>query len=184
MFDSITKEISYQPLYDYRRNLGKISFLRFFDIPVGIKIDALGIFEPRTFEDTNMYMASQLPRGIEFLAHTLRFYTTARNEERDRIMQAGHLEFRLGNKLIFEDSPLAKFPALYDTFPWDALQKDLNAMEIYRIGLDKITQKITPCRIESNQAFEVRITYANPIKISPRTCVGVIIDGYRLHEAY
>lgn len=184
--DNPPQEIMFAPLFDYRdaTKNSLISSMQFFHLPCGI-------FDPSTQQmitamDTNSLLAGGfLPSGVRFLITTIKFYCSlVPGTERNALMHApALLTLTIGHKLYVEDGPLAKFPALFDTFPFalDPLDS-LNKLDIYRVALDKVTNKITPLQLESHQPFEVQVHFKEPYVPSRKFRYGVILDGFRTRD--
>jgi hypothetical protein len=177
-------EVIWQPLYDYQTyaQAGQLS-LNFFQVPAG---------NTKTFADTNMQMAAQLPAGMNFLAVGIEvmFFpggtieSTAANSIADDtrlvMTSACFLELNLFEKNYLRESPLQVFPpqtgltgfaatAITSGTDGSLVEYARNAGPLYQI---------TPLRIPSTQNFSVKMTWPAVQAISAAGRIGVRLLGF------
>jgi hypothetical protein len=182
--DYTAQEVIYGPLYDYRRNVRSLSGpMNFFWCPMGHTLHNED--NPRTMQDTNMCIASQLPYG--FVATALRFYTNARGQDRYNLLDQGMLKFAVGSKIYSTVAPLAMVPAIFDQFP---ITPQLLArvddpsllLRDYEHALKETLFKIVPIHIECHQSFSVSIDFQE-LEFSRPITIGVNIDGFPMRNS-
>jgi len=195
---AMTDEI-YQPLFDsVRIKTGPINH-QFFANPVG---QCAG--QPphvNTHEDTNMYLAGQLPMGQQFYCTGVGVYfvpnvdglkRTARDDISETlfILGLGYLQFRVQNRVYLGMAPLGSMPPpfpMYWAYDEPKLKKLLSPSKA--IGDGYIAYKpgggfqIVPIYIDGGQSFGVRVQIDNFFELSHWGKLGVMLDGRLIRQA-
>jgi hypothetical protein len=178
-------EVIWQPLYDYQTYAagGQLS-LNFFQTPAGSGT--------KSYADTNMQMAAQLPAGMNFLAVGIEvdFFpggtieTTIANSLADDVRlvytSAAFLEVNLFEKNYLREAPLIKFPPAAGLTGFAATNITAGGdgcLIEYARNCGPLYQ-ITPLKIPSTQNFNVRITWPAVQAISVAGRIGVRLLGF------
>lgn len=182
------KEVIFQPLYDYQTYAlaGQLN-LNFFQVPNGAGT--------KTYADTNMEMAGQLPAGMNFLAVAVEVkifptasieHTAASNfiEDMYKITTGGFLEFNMLQKNYLREAPIGVFPDAsgLDGFAATGLTTGDGSVIGYATNNGPVYQ-ITPIRIPSSQNFTVRMGWGTAIPISAPARIGVRLLGFTYRNA-
>jgi hypothetical protein len=178
------KEVIWQPQYDFQAyaQAGQQT-LSFFQVPNGQN--------GKTYADTNMDMAGQLPAGMNFLCTgiEIQFYPggalefTAANgvlDDQYSVMKSGYLEFKLLQKNYLREAPLAVFPPLTGLVGFAAtnLAAAGDGSLIAYARNSGPTYQITPIAIPSSQNFSVVLNWPTAIAVSVAGRIGVRLLGY------
>lgn len=178
-------EVIWQPLYDYQTyaQAGQLS-LSFFQVPAGNGA--------KSYADTNMQMAAQLPAGMNFLAVGIEvdFWPagsiehTGANSISDDVRlvytSACFLELNLFEKNYLREAPLVKFPPA-SGFTGFGATNITSGTDGSLIDYAKATgplYQITPLKIPSTQNFNVKITWPAVQAISAAGRIGVRLLGF------
>lgn len=206
------RDAIFSPLYDYQAypTAGALNFT-FFAVPQGGgTTSALGATGVKTLADTNMQVASQLPRGNRFLCigievefwpgntPGLRLAAVpsdaqfARNwDDTYNVLRSGYLTLNVQNRIFAQDAPLMKFPT--QTRLTGVATYNQNDTTAATIGFGQIEYAtacgagydITPVLLESTQAFTVNINFpavvATPSGSDAR--LGVRLVGKLIRDA-
>lgn len=159
-------------LFDYATyaNAGQTS-LSFFQSPVG----AAG----KTFADTNMDLAGQIPAGQSFIVTAIGvdFFpsqspeaTIANNKHTAdvyAVMKSGILEFKIGSKLYKNEGPLERFPCKNRLAGFSSAATTVAATNIvvdYAKSAGQI-HEIVPVKLTSNQNFVVTLKWPSVVAL-------------------
>lgn len=189
-----------QSLYDFQTYpAAGTTQLTFFAIPVGQN--------GKTYSDTNLNLAGQLPANQEFLVQSIEviFYPTvpavaaqnpaaygagaAANIINDvyTVMRTGNLQFTIGSKDYLREAPIGRFPpkthleinaALADTTTAGANQQSRIAYA-YAAGRPYLVSPVDLLLV-STQNFNVYLNWpegAQPLPSGNSGRIGVILDG-------
>lgn len=184
------KEVIWQPLYDIQTyaQAGQLN-LTYFQTPAGSG--------NKTYADTNMDMAGQLPAGMNFLCVgiELQFYpggtieTTAANSFIDDTYLVNKpgawLEFNLLQKNYLREAPLGVFPQQVglDGFAATNLAAASDGSLVEYARQCGPLYQITPVRIPSTQNFNVKITWPAVQAISVAAKLAVRLLGFTFRNA-
>jgi len=191
----------YQPLYDFQTydGVNGQTQMTFFAQPIGQS--------GRTFEDTNMESAGQMPApkeqlvtniqvvvlsGIDPVGANLTVGTPSQWNDVYSIFKTGYLDFFIGSKSYLTDAPLGKFSNDFRLAGSAALSDTTTSGTTELSKIDYATfagpiYEITPTRLVSNQNFNVTLNWkaATPLpSADTNTRIGVILGGflYRLSQ--
>lgn len=181
-------DVIYEPLYDYvTYSAAGQSSLSFFQNPIG----QLG----KTFEDTNMESAGQLPAPQKFIvkAICIDFFpgNVVSGAEADanlenwndtyNVMKSGWLEFKVGIKPRLRQAPVGAFPSTYRLAGTSALTGTPAGAGVVA-GVDYASMagqvfNIIPVTIPQNQNFSVTLNWNTPVPITTDARIGVKLMG-------
>jgi hypothetical protein len=184
------KEVIWQPLYDIQTYAaaGQLN-LTYFHTPAGSS--------SKTYADTNMDMAGQLPAGVNFLcvgielqffpAGTIEF-TGANNFADDtyKVFKPGsYLEFTLLQKTYLREAPLQVFPQQTGLtgFAGTNITSGTGGSLVEYARLCGPQYQMTPIRIPASQNFAVKITWPAVQTINAAAKLGVRLLGYTYRNA-
>lgn len=194
-------QVIWQPLYDYQvyPSAGQQQFT-FFQAPLGQG--------GRTYEDTNMESAGQLPNpkrmlvtGIEIgfisgavttsLAPTAR-PTATQISDLYAVADRGHLQFFVGSKSLLDEAGLVNFPRGVRAYNEPALADSTTAAAEGLSVIDYATfvgrpYRITPVELIANQNFRITVNFPNGLVAMPsgedgRICCRLLGYQYRLAQ--
>lgn len=185
-------------LYDYQAydTLGH-SFLNFFSVPVGQN--------SKTYSDTNMTLAGQLPKNQEFLIQSIevQFFPTTPTSAAQMpaafgaqaiaqiindvyiVTRSGNLNLTIGSKTYLQEAPVGKFP------PKTHMCVDAALADVTTAG-DNLQSRIAwayaggrpyqltpaPLLLPENQNFAVSLNWPEGAQaITSDARIGVILDG-------
>jgi hypothetical protein len=203
----------YQPLYDWQQYpLLGAAVMTFFALPVGQGASVMGAVGPKTYEDTNMEAAGQLPAPKEMLVTSIQvvFLSGApisvtnaagaaiQNDYINDVFAVcthGYLDFFIGSKSYLKDAPLSKFVNDFRLQGFSAAA-NTNATSQDNTGYATwvgAKYQITPIKLVSNQNFNVTLNWSalvpttgtgGPTGAGYNGRIGVILGGfqYRLSQ--
>jgi len=195
----------FQPLYDFQDYpAAGATQLTFFAQPIGQN--------GRTFEDTNMESAGQMPAPKEQLVTNIQVVllsnldpvvdgstpavaTSSQWNDVATIFGGGYLDFFIGSKSYLTDAPLGKFSNDFRLAGTSALA-DAGGAGAALSKMDYATfagpmYEITPTRLVSNQNFNVTLNWKAALPLPSSVVsgnvearIGVILGGflYRLSQ--
>jgi hypothetical protein len=181
-------EVIYQPFYDYQTLLAAgTTSQRFFQIPVGQA--------GRTFSDTNMELAGQIPKGQAFEITGVQFEiypvgataATTINaavaskfaDDVYNVLKGGHLILNIGSKEFIKQGNLFKFPPVNRMW-MDSSTTVATDRYVYASGGGRQYQ-VAPLLLESNQNFGVEIKDIAALPSGNNAKIGVTLNGF-LHR--
>ena len=193
-------EVIWQPIYDYQTyDAAGFTNQRFFVTPAGSGT--------RTFDDTNMELASALPVPVNMAITSIEvvFFpgTTIGNgdvlpgvvgdnwNDVQAVHEAGHLLLVIGSKEYLLEAPLGKFPQAFRIAGGAALADHTTAAASaiqqidYAVFAGPIYQ-IVPLRLISQQNFRVDLVFDNGAVALPSNndgVIGVRLNGFRYRLA-
>lgn len=180
-------EAPYQPLYDTVRlaatpqGLAHLG-LAFFQQPVGVKSAS----DPRTFEDTNMYLAGVLPEGNAYYVTSIGvWYAPDRHAPNDvlNVLSRGVLSLQIGNREYLKVSPLAALPPSFPMY-WAMDEEHLRDLlspiiaEGEGVKVNPKAFEIVPVYIPPKQWFSAIIDFPTPVVREVPGTLGVILYGH------
>lgn len=187
------QEIIWQSLYDSGTYLlAGQSQLTFFQIPNGSG--------GKTFEDTNMEAAGQLPSPQSFLCTGIsvdmfpaalpgRFavagaLATNLNDIYE-VFQSGFLEFNIGSKNYLREAPVGKFPSQYRIAGVTALATGLLAESLVTdyASVAGVPFNIIPFTIPQTQNFKVTLNWDTNVAITADMPIRVNLHGFLYRDA-
>lgn len=192
------KESVWQPLYHYQTyGTAGTTQLTFFQDPVGSG--------GRTYADTNMTSAGQLPKPQSMLVTAVQVVfisgaavsvaaAPAANDywlDMMALFESGWLEFFIGSKTYLRDAPIGKFSNDFRLAGHAAASDSTTAAAAQNVQIGYATfagpkYQITPIQLIANQNFNVTLNWpaavATPSGVDGR--IGVILEGflYRLSQ--
>jgi len=193
-------EVIWQPIYDYQTYAAAgFTSQRFFVTPAGSGT--------RTFDDTNMELASSLPVPINMAITSIEvvFFpagsigragllpgAVGENwNDVQAVHEAGHVSIVIGSKEYLLDAPLGKFPPAFRIAGGAALADHTTAASSsiaqidYAVFAGPIYQ-IVPLRLISQQNFRVDLVFDNGVVALPSGndgIIGVRFNGFRYRLA-
>lgn len=174
---------------------------QFFQVPLGQgTTTAPGATGAKTFNDTNMQSAGQLPQPQHFLVESIEiklyptpFPTTAdatdppaiANFVNDiyEISKSGDLDFFIGSKSYLREGPLDRFPPKTKLDGWssihfnEATATDLSISNEYATVVGRPYYLDPPVLLVPNQNFNVSLNWGALVPVSAIVRVFVILDG-------
>jgi hypothetical protein len=188
----------WQPLYDFQTYAlaGTTTEYIYFQVPQGQA--------GKTYADTNMQSAGQLPYPIKQLVTRIQvvvFPGSAVNatgaiatsglnwDDVYTLAKAGYVRFHIGSKDMLIDAPLGKFTTMFRLAGAAALADattaaaDLHSQIDYAVFAGE-PYDLDPKWLEPNQNFSVSLHFPTTTAINANARVGVILDGfqYRLSQ--
>lgn len=170
-----------QSLYDFQvyPALGN-SIMTFFQVPLGQGTPA------KTYEDTNMESAGQLPTPKMFLVEQISCFFfpglpivsaafAQQLNDLQQFVESGYLEFFIGSKPYLDEAPLLRFPQPNWIFGFAA---SFDADVAYGAASGKPYAMEPPILLIPNQNFKVTLNWPNglqPVSVAAR--VGVVMNG-------
>jgi hypothetical protein len=181
-------EVITQPLYDYQTyaQAGQ-TLLSFFQTQAGSS--------GKTFADTNMQMAGQLPANQRFLVGSIAVdfipagvasqtgaVVEANFNDMTKIANSGYLQFNLGTKQYYTGAPLKFFPTNTGVGGVGSLSDTTTAAAARVTTLDAPIMvgnvcRIKPIMIPSNETFSVSLNWPAAVSISVAGRIGVRLGG-------
>lgn len=192
-------EVIWQPLYDFQTYpAAGFTSLQFFAVPQGQG--------GKTFDDTNMELASALPVPINmaitsievifFPGNAINAAGTAANlsgasnwNDAQAVHEAGHLSCVIGSKEYVLDAPLGRFPQSFRLAGGAAVASETTAgvgQQIDYAVFAGAIYNIVPLRLISQQNFRVDLVFSNGAVALPSTVdgrIGVQLNGFRYRLA-
>lgn len=181
-------EVLYQPLYDYQTLLAAgASSQRFFQVPVGQS--------GKTFSDTNMELAGQIPKGQAFEITGIQFEiypagTTSANainnttaskfaDDVYNTLKGGHLILTIGSKEYAKQGNLFKFPPV-NRMAMDSSTTVATDRYVYSVACGR-EYSVAGLLLESNQNFGVELKDLAALPSGNNARIGVTLNGF-LHR--
>lgn len=185
----------WQPIYDYQTypTAGSTE-MQFFAVPNGQS--------SKSYADTNMEIAGSMPNpvvqhvtGIEVClwpataAASFGAQAASLNhKEVCDILEAGYLEFTVGQKLIVRDGPLMVFPPSFRLAGVAALADQTTAGANLHSRVDYATAAgrgydISPVNLNPNQNFTVKLKWGTAVAATAGGRIGVRLLGYQLRRS-
>lgn len=189
-------EVIWQPKYDFQTYAlaGTTTQYTYFQTPVGQS--------SKTFADTNMEAAGQMPAPKTFLVTAIQvvmfplmdvsaFGAQAVAEFSNDVYdlgKAGYLKFFVGSKDYLTDAPIGKFACEFSMSGFAALadQSTIAASLQSRISYSSWRgpkYAITPIMLERNMNFNVTLNFPSTTAVSANVRLGVILDGYEYRNS-
>jgi len=187
------QEIIWNPLYDSGTYLlAGQSQLTFFQVPNGQS--------SKTFEDTNMEAAGQLPSPQSFLCtgicvemfpaalpgRNIAAASIASNwNDIYEVFKSGYLEFNIGSKNYLRDAPVGKFPPSYRIAGGAALATTTAAESavIDYASVAGAPYSIVPFTIPQTQNFKVTLNWDTAVGITADMPIRVTLQGFLYRDA-
>lgn len=185
----------WQPLYDYQTYpTAGTTEMSFFAVPRGQS--------SKTYADTNMEIAGSMPSPV--IQHVIGIMVclwpataaasfgagaAAKNhQEVCDILEAGYLEFTVGQKLITRDAPLMVFPPDFRLAGSAAFADVSTAAADKQSRVDYATSagrvyEISPVNLIPNQNFEVKLRWGTAVAATANGRIGVRLLGYQLRRS-
>jgi hypothetical protein len=187
------REIIWNPLYDYitYAQAGQTS-LTFFQNPVGQS--------SKTYADTNMKLAGQLPYPQAFLMTGLQVelfpdalpgrggldpQTAVASNWNDmwEVFESGYLVLTIGDKEYIKEGPLGKFPPSYRLGGTAALTDTTTAAATQLSIVDYAAfcgapYRVIPFTIPNSQNFNVQLIWPTAVGITAACRIGITLLGY------
>jgi hypothetical protein len=182
------------PIYSHQYFTGDEHDLPFFQTPVGQgKTDE---------EDTNMWLAGNLPEGNRYFLKSLGVYFVpdwpqGRDRKKGiedvlRVLSRGCVTMRIQNREYLRVGPIAALPPGFPMY-WAANDERLGQLlkaghtvaageKIKRLEPPRHGFDLIPFYIASTQFFEVRIRFNKPIKLNNPGRLGVILYGHIIRD--
>lgn len=187
-----------QSLYDFTTYAAAgQTQLSFFSVPVGQG--------GKTYSDTNMQLAGQLPLNQEFLVQSIEivFYPNSggtaaqlpsataavsaamqRINDTNVVGRTGNVRFFVGQRDVLQEAPIGRFPPKH-YFEMSAAVADTITSTEHRNGDARWSGRpylLSPVEItlQGNVAFGVQINWPEGVQALPSTLngrIGVILDG-------
>ncbi len=191
-----------QSLYDYQAYAAAgATVLTFFAQPLGQGTAVIG-GGAKSYSDTNMTLAGQLPTNQEFLAQSIEvaFWPTTPTVAAQMpafsgaaagallvndayiFRRAGNLQFIIGSKPYLQEAPLMKFPTK-TSFDVSAAIADTTATNANKVAFGQAAGRpymLHPASLllTSNQNFSITLNWPEGVQaITNPAKVGVILDG-------
>ena len=194
--DSGLTETIYSPLYDYQSYAlaGTTTAYSFFQVQLGQS--------SKTYEDTNMESAGQLPAGKSFIIEGIQVVmfpgvnasvqgaqaVSAFLNDVYTLGKAGYLKLFIGSKDYLIDGPIGKFTQQFgmsgfssvtDTSTPGAALQHRDAVAAWRGQY----YSITPVTLKPNTNFNVSLNFPTTTAVSANVRIGVILDGHLARRA-
>lgn len=180
-------------LYDFQAyaQAGQTS-LTFFAVPAGQS--------SKTFADTNMTLAAQLPAPEKFIVETIEIYvfpgnvidtptpttTNAAGNADDvyNFIKSGWLEFNIGSKNVLREAPLGKFPPsvgmrLEQMSSGTFTTSDKLARSSYAVPSGLLYRCNPELGLVAGENFAVTLNWPTAVAWSVAGRVGVVLGGQR-----
>jgi hypothetical protein len=181
-----------QPMFDSAPIDGGPYDRQFFCTPVGCN--------GKRMEETNMYLAGQMPTGNELLITQIGVYFVPNSkgrfsswksdaEDTLKVLGCGMLTFEVMNRRYLQLAPLAALPPGFPMY-WAHDEAALSKLLVPTVAegekVDKFPGapgfKMTPIYIIAGQSFSVRLHTEERFTLNSRGKLGVILYGQLLRE--